>query len=856
MLKFFKTVWLVVVMMLMSSLTGETIFKSDFESDIRFEPKIDRDAVKVNFLGVAKDMASGGEQAFKIDVTLLAGSYWRVCFPIQPIELKPDFDYQLRCRLFIEELPASHNGLNSVKIGLGWIGATQCGQGPRKCVGGALDEVSCLSFEPTQTLPVETRRAGWLCRGDRWIDMEVNLGNYAEWFKSPNLNAADQKIVVDKLYLSVRGKFFLKQHKNKRVVFHVDDLELTSSPKTTIPKPLESMNVPERDRRFVFGLYGPVSSLRLFREAPLLASWRFIPDWKSRYVNAIYGQALYHNFQKKDVEEYLRLMDANKLFSILYMGLGRYYRTDMSYADCERVLNRFMKAFPTLNDNVIGIQIQDEPCHSTEALKDFVWEAKMIRERYDLPMLAIGQRGEFYERYKDELAINVFDLYSIRRSAQDPWAPGDLTLKLKRRFPNKPIWGILQAYGSRDRRFPTVGELRLMTYATVANGATGVFYYTYSNSGEEALVDAFGTPSALWEEMEVVGRRLTAVGPLLLNARWGENQERVQGGKTILDADERPRPLIESTILKRPDLKGAFVFVYNNDPKNRSEDSLVFSKEFIGDGALYDVCDRIPLPLERQARAFQLDAGEGRLLFVGSQDEFKRISEHVERNRWLGEFEKFTYFASPIIRNEVQDLAEARDLVKRGLELAKRGNCPEALRSLETARGLFVENKNRNTQFAKAEAALKTIRCNLSSSLNACVRDSGSEHFLSTEFFGKKKHFNAYKQLLIRLGRCYFTLDSYFRQGQARRYGGDIQELLKITSAFHDFMKDSSEADHTDENQLMAWTDALERTLGFIAFQDRGTKDSATLKRICVPVNMTEWCGMEEGDSITGGAVK
>ncbi len=78
-----------------------------------------------------------------------------------------------------------------------------------------------------------------------------------------------------------------------------------------------------------------------------------------------------------------------------------------------------------------------------------------------------------------------------------------------------PLWGVVQAFdwknyeqyrpdNDRIGRFPTVEEIRFMSYDGILNGATGLFYYTFNHAGKPMPQSA----PAYWARVKTVVTQL------------------------------------------------------------------------------------------------------------------------------------------------------------------------------------------------------------------------------------------------------------------------------------------------------------------------------------------------------------
>lgn len=128
---------------------------------------------------------------------------------------------------------------------------------------------------------------------------------------------------------------------------------------------------------------------------------------------------------------------------------------------------------------------------------------------------------------------------------------------------NKPLWAVVQAFNwkeyeqyrpdsERIGRFPTQQEIRFMSYDAIMNGATGLFYFTFTTQGRPL-------PQARpqwWARVSAVSRELAAFRPVLEEGKTVKNPVpeseglrmktwKYQGDKytLLLNPSDTPRPL-------------------------------------------------------------------------------------------------------------------------------------------------------------------------------------------------------------------------------------------------------------------------------------------------------------------------
>jgi len=116
-------------------------------------------------------------------------------------------------------------------------------------------------------------------------------------------------------------------------------------------------------------------------------------------------------------------------------------------------------------------------------------------------------------------------------------APGDFTLTgfgykdwdfvsyirevTRNKSPETPLWIILQTHGFlTSLRAPSIEEVRLQTWLSLAENATGLIYFTYhTQQGWIGLIDAEKQPTPLFEEVTRLTRAISPHADLLLRLR-------------------------------------------------------------------------------------------------------------------------------------------------------------------------------------------------------------------------------------------------------------------------------------------------------------------------------------------------
>ncbi len=128
-------------------------------------------------------------------------------------------------------------------------------------------------------------------------------------------------------------------------------------------------------------------------------------------------------------------------------------------------------------------------------------------------------------RYADIADILMLDWYPVPHLKLDSVAD-QADAAVAALPPSKPFWMVLQAFDWKEEpqrdpskprvgRFPTHGEIRLMTYLAILHGAKGLFYFRLQHPAGGTLFDE----PELWQAVTRVTQELKALQPMLEGGR-------------------------------------------------------------------------------------------------------------------------------------------------------------------------------------------------------------------------------------------------------------------------------------------------------------------------------------------------
>jgi hypothetical protein len=191
-----------------------------------------------------------------------------------------------------------------------------------------------------------------------------------------------------------------------------------------------------------------------------------------------------------------------------------------------------------------GYLIADEPFVKQRAKVKLAIDAFRSRDprRPAIPVLIGLNRGDviFTDSRPDVMLIDVYPVawsnalcdFTMTGFGYDELDFVGYVRKLTRVKPlNVPLWVILQTHQWGDGRpgslrEPTVEEVRLQTWLALGEGATGIFWFTYSSQqGWRGLPDN----PPVYEEVTSMAKRIATLRPTLMDLRRSSDIFQVAG---------------------------------------------------------------------------------------------------------------------------------------------------------------------------------------------------------------------------------------------------------------------------------------------------------------------------------------
>ena len=275
----------------------------------------------------------------------------------------------------------------------------------------------------------------------------------------------------------------------------------------------------------------------------------------------------------KPGQEWLDAAHKHKL-----MGLASFYRPSMramNWEKCSQRIERFRDHPALLAWHIIDEpEVAHEPRGEGERPgTEYVPAAhKMIKEHDpDHPVTAVLCTFAGIPTFTPMLDVIQADYYPVPPlPAANYWGTGfrgiaHMVDECRKASGNsKPFWFVAQAFNysvqkSRSidippewKRFPTLRELRTMTYTAIASGARGIFYYSLM----ELMLDAHQTGGYLsrvqnWETLKQVVGELNQLMPML-TADTAETIDENDNVRTMVKSDGDDIYIIAANMERKP----------------------------------------------------------------------------------------------------------------------------------------------------------------------------------------------------------------------------------------------------------------------------------------------------------------
>jgi hypothetical protein len=762
---------------------GKVYYENDFEKDMgefrkwviarRLDPTIHE-------FGLSDDFARSGKKSLKLSVTYKGGGYVYYKLPLS-IRLEAGKTYYVSAWMHVKDYPKG-KGVHRLQVGMGVNRVIHYGRNFEKDISG------CRLFhyfnKPTKK---------WEYVQSKEVRQQVETACAVS-------GQPTDKIFLDNVYIGIQGG-----NNNSKVTVYIDDLKITSEPLRDDSIPVTHKSYPIHKKVFPYGHYSRLEGWeRRFLNSkvpPFAASWGRIFDWKSCYANGFFsGVQIMADSDAQKLKNHkteITIARDNNLYVLPNAYLSRYYKPKLTEKECEAAIRRIIPQYKDY-DNILGWSLIDEPAVSRASIEEYLWAKKIFDEVDSKRPATTGAAnfGGYMELYK---AISVFDRYPLRENKDhyNPWQIADLT-RMTARMANGPVYPILQSFGD-SKQFqsngeyvrPTVAEMRLMTFGALANGAHGIMYFNWSSRpywtrvSNPAMTDPFGKSDGLLDEFRSMGKRLSAIGPLLVTTKLDEKPKvKVKCGK-IQAAWEVMRDVIQVGIRQDENKPRTYLIPYSNDPKKDAKATLTVPAAMAKGKHLYDLEALHVLPGKRMADGLAVELsfkpGDGKFLLLATDVEFAAVKKEVLTHRFAAERETLKY---RLYLAEISGLAK-EDIVasfKRAANLADLRKINARLEALMKA-----------PDFAAVKASLDNAQEHLSR-LNRIIVENITpresllpkhiaSRFTVREFSPKDPAVDAYLDRCLLYADWYFAMRNMYLMGKYKIIAANAKELDALTSA-------------------------------------------------------------------------
>ena len=324
----------------------------------------------------------------------------------------------------------------------------------------------------------------------------------------------------------------------------------------------------------------------------------------------------------------------------------------------------------------------------------------------------------------DSLDVHLSDHYCVTPPwGRDPWSYGDIAVANFREVdPDALQWPIVQAFAYPT--MPTIPELRVMVFHTVACGAKGMFFFTTGQAYVPWVTGLWRSVGSAWfdedpmfADIARMGAHLTSAGPLLIPRRLDPDYPaevqtpsfRAPVRRWLRPDPELTKPAIHVGAFTGDDFD--VLVVHNDDPWAEQGGRITIT----GRGTqVYDLLNLRPVPLaaqQGQAVTFtvRFAPGDGRLYLVGDDRDFEQARQAVLRHRYERERLLVALDAEVAARSAVA-VAPAQESLLRAEPLADAGEYDRALAAVGQAATQLHAAKAAPAGFARTEAALNATR--------------------------------------------------------------------------------------------------------------------------------------------------
>jgi len=572
---------------------------------------------------------------------------------------------------------------------------------------------------------------------------------------------------------------------------------------------------------FPFGVYFPYAP----HMYPRLTKWldethdelgaKILDDFQRHYLNAVVAANM-QGAPRASNESFVDMAHKRGMRSVCYysLGLHRGMKED-PMSKVPQVLESWRGIVDQFKDHpgLLAYLIFDEPAYRFyrpimtmhEKIREMDPGHPIIFTHQSRP-LTPPKKGEQPGAIWRSLAMSqvIFtDCYTMysNRWGRDPWGYGDIGMfEFRKPNPASHQWPVVQAFGKRIA--PTIEELRVTIYHTLARGAKGIFLYR-PNQPIVAHVyrkecsfwgDPWLSESPKWRELGRIAKMLTSVGPLLVEAEYiGDFPIKVETPDFELwtPYPVRPkahwrRPAIDVGVFRRG--TAHYLIVHNNDPVEAREGTVIVPSRLGKAYDLYKVAEAtgpsdlpgaLPAgPKETRLRV-KLEPGDGRIFLAGTEADYAAARSTILRHRFAADRGILTTDTELLACSAI-DTKSANALLAQADTRAKAKDFAAALAKLGQARQAIGAAADASRAFREVRDSLNAMRplfCRMSWYLQQ------RDNLLCAADRGEMPELARYIEEIHQYSRAFSRLDSAWRGGDAARIEARTSALRSKVAA-------------------------------------------------------------------------
>lgn len=476
------------------------------------------------------------------------------------------------------------------------------------------------------------------------------------------------------------------------------------------------------------------------------------------------------------IENTNRFVEKDIMNRILDMSAEYAIKVWTSYEIPERlpqtVLQRILqdKLLPYSDSKALAVwSFRDEP--KTEETDYLINAVALFRNMNNKQLVGFvhGGKGRAIIELEGVADFVAVDDYPIFNKNREPESISRTTVHALQKT-KKPVWIVLQACSFRDFLVqPTPAELRLMTHKALANGAKGLFYFLFNykpywikQDFEYSLADVWLNTGPLWREVGIMGKRLTAIGPLLLASSPVSSTKQ---GITVQGSDR-----LQWNVIRDSQSDIDYFIIYNNDTTSSVQAEISVAETVSGKRRFYDLYELIdtngvrslPYPF-----SVQLMPGDGKIMALCTHARFQAITRNLGRTRFDSELAILKREMRQMILWNV-DVTAIQKTVKTA-ERTSESDIFAAVGMLESAQHTLREAFNQDLFLKDAHEKLEQARA-LFAKIDALLNNAVKS--------GRREYVENYRGRVLSLGKTFFALKYGFQKGQ-RKIGDQVEACLK-----------------------------------------------------------------------------